>query len=761
MRKRIRPLFFMSLCLVFSACSNIKYLPAGQNLYTGATVKINPDSTGKIDEESNIKGILEDKTRPRPNASFLGLRIKLYIYNIAGEPKKPKGIRHWLRNKVGEPPVLQSQVKIPYNNAVMASYLISQGYLQAKVTGDTVVKNRKAKAIYTAETGDRYTINQVNFPKDSAGIASLINRNSANTLLKVGDFYDFDTFKAERERIDNDLKQSGYFYFNPDYLILQVDSTIGKNKVNIFVKIKEITPNAALKPYTINDITIYPNFSLRNDSSIRASEPVLYKDFIIKDPKNTFKLGVFDRLVFFNKGELYNRKDHNQSLNRMVNIGTFKVVKADFLPVDSFKNNQLDVNFYLTPLKKNSLSFQVLGTSKSNNFVGSEVKLTQTTRNVFRGAEKLEISASGGFEKQIRGSNQAQGNSYSLTGQAKLIFPRFLIPWFKFNSTNAFIPKTNILASYQILDRVDYTLKAAKAEFGYDWKENIYKEHIFNPISINYVKSNVVDSVKLFRENPSLRTSLENQFIVGLNYNFTYNDQVNQNKRNNIYFSADLETSGTVLGLLAPKDDAGKRSIFGTALSQFIRLEGDIRNYYKVNKKVTWANRFNVGFGYAYGNSKALPFVRQFFAGGSSDIRAFGSRILGPGTYVIPDTVSFKDQGGDIKVMLNTELRFKIVSVLYGAAFIDAGNIWLRKNDPLKPGGQFKFNSFLNEMAVGTGAGLRIDASFFVIRLDAAFPIRRPDLPGGPAWVMKDIDFGSSTWRKQNLTFNLGIGYPF
>ncbi|MCX2451147.1 BamA/TamA family outer membrane protein [Pedobacter sp. PLR] len=760
MRKRIRPLFFMSLCLVFSACSNIKYLPPGQNLYTGATVIINPDSTGKISEEKDVKGILEAKTRPRPNKSFLGLKVKLYIYNLAGEPKKQKGIRYWLRNKVGEPPVLQSQVKIPYNNAVLGSYLISQGYLQAKVTGDTVVKNRKAKAIYTAETGDRYIINKVTFPKDSAGIAAHINHNSSQSLLKPGSFYDFDVFKAERERIDNDLKQSGYFYFNPDYLILQVDSTIGKNRVNIFVKVKEITPNAALKPYTINDITIYPNYSLRSDSAIRASTPVTYNDFIIKDPKNTFKLGVFDRLVFFNKGELYNRRDHNQSLNRMVNIGTFKVVKADFIPVDSFKNDQLNVNFYLTPLKKNSLSFQVIGTSKSNNFVGSEVKLTQTTRNVFRGAEQLEISASGGFEKQIKGSDQKQGNSYSLTGQAKLIFPRFLLPFFKFNSTNAFIPKTNILTSYQILDRVDYTLKAIKAEFGYEWKENIYKEHIFNPISINYVKSNVVDSATLFQKNPSLRTSLENQFIIGLNYNFTYNDQVNQNKRNNIYFSGDLETSGTLVGLFASKDDAGKKSLFGTALSQFIRLEGDLRNYYKVNKKVIWANRLNVGFGYSYGN-KPMPFVRQFFAGGSSDIRAFGSRLLGPGSYVIPDSVTFKDQGGDIKIMLNTELRFKIVSMLYGAAFIDAGNIWLRKNDPLKPGGQFKFNSFLSQMAVGTGAGLRVDASFFVIRLDLAFPIRRPDLPTGPAWVIRDIDFGSSAWRKQNLTFNLGIGYPF
>ncbi|WP_237028728.1 BamA/TamA family outer membrane protein [Pedobacter steynii] len=747
-------------CLMIAACSTTKHLPEGENLYVGATVKINPDSAGKVKGQKGLESTLEDKTRPIPNSAVLGIKYKLFFYNLAGEPTKEKGFRYWLRNKMGQPPVLGSEVKLKYNNDVLRSYLSTIGYLQADVTGDTVVKNKKVKAIYTAQTGTRYKINKVTFPKDSTGIAANVNGNSSKSLLKPGDFYDFETIKNERIRIDNDLKEAGYFYFSPDFLLIQADSTIGKGMVNLFVKVKDNTPEVSKKPYTINNITIYPNYSLRNDSSIKASEPILYKDFKILDPKNTFKLGVFDRLVFFNKGETYNRRDHNQSLNRMVNIGTFKFVKADFIPIDSFKNNQLDVNFYLTPLKKNSLSFQVTGTSKSNNFVGSEVKITQTTRNVFRGAEQLEVSASGGFETQIKGGQSKQGNSFSLTGQAKLSFPRFLIPFFKFNSTNAFIPRTNIMASYQILSRIDYSLNAIKGEFGYNWKESVFKEHTFNPISINYVKSNVKNDTVLTR-NPALRTSLEPQYIIGLNYNFTYNDQVDNSRRNNIYLSGDLETAGNLAGLLTSKNDLGKKTLFGTALSQFIRLEGDVRNYYKVNKNVTWASRFNLGYGYTYGNSTSLPFVRQFFAGGSSDIRAFGARILGPGSYKVPDTLTFRDQGGDIKIMLNTELRFKLFSIFYGALFADAGNIWLRKEDPERPGAKFKLNSFMDEIAIGTGAGLRVDASFFVLRLDVAVPIRKPYLPEGKRWVINDLNFGSSTWRKENLIFNLGIGYPF
>ncbi|PWS26657.1 hypothetical protein DHW03_15875 [Pedobacter yonginense] len=770
MRQLTRPFLFLLACLVWASCSSTKSLKPGQILYTGAEVKINPDSSGKIDDEKQVKSDLESKTRPRPNKSILGIKYKLGIYNLAGEPKKPKGFKNWLR-KQGEPPVLLSEVKLKYNNDVLTSYLLSEGYLQAEVTGDTVVKDKKGKAIYTAVTGDRYKINKINFPPDTGVLTKIINANKDKTLLKTGDFYDLDVYKNERIRIDNDLKEQGYFYFSPDYLIMQVDSTIGKNLVNISVKIKDIAPDAGLKPYTIKNINIYPNYSLRRDSLLRNLKPLQYNDFNIYDDKNTFKPRLFDRLVFFQKGEPYNRRDHNQSLNRMVNIGAFQDVRAEFLP-DSSKNAELDLNIYLTPLKKNSLTFSVTGTSKSNNFVGSEVKLTQTTRNLFRGAEQLDVSVSGGFETQTSGTSLGK-NSLSLTAEGKLTFPRFIVPFYKPNSTNAFIPKTIASLSYQMLNRgSEYTLNAFKAEFGYNFKENIYKEHNFNPISVSYISTSFPDvdtQERLYAENPLLRTTLENQFIIGSNYNFTYTNQMENSRRNNMYFYGGLETGGNVWGAFVPKNEVGKRTLFNVPLSQFIRTELDFRDYYKINRNLIWANRLNLGYGYAYGNSTSLPFVRQFFAGGSNDIRAFAARTLGPGTYKVPDDAIFSDQGGDIKLMLNSELRFKIVSILYGALFVDAGNIWLRKEDLGvpgttnlgRPGSGFKLSNALNELAVGTGAGVRVDATIFVIRLDVAFPVRKPYLPDGQRWVLDQVAFGNKDWRKQNLIFNIGIGYPF
>ena len=765
MKKRIKISAFVLACSIIVSCSNTKYLKPGQILYKGAEVKINPDSAGKISDEKYVKKALEKKTRPRPNKSILGLKPKLLIYNLAGEPKKPKGIRNWLRNKVGEAPVLLSEVKLNYNNAVLKSYLISEGYLQADVTGDTVVKNKRGTALYTAVTGPRYKIDEITFPSDTGNLTRIINEKKNESLLKRGKFYDLDTYVNERIRIDNDLKENGYFYFNPNHIILQVDSTIGNQLVNVNLRIKTTTPDASLKPYTIRNINIYPNYQIKRDSLLRSLDPLVYNDFNIYDNKNTFKPRVFDRLVFFKKNELYNRKDHNQSLNRMVNLGAFQDVRAEFLPLDSFKNDQLDLNIYLTPLKKNSLTFSVTGTNKSNNFVGSEVKVTQTTRNVFRGAEQLDLSASGGFETQYSG--QSGGiNSYSLSGAAKLTFPRFIVPFYKPSATTSFTPKTIAELSYQLLSRdTVYKLNSFKGEFGYNWKENEFKEHNFNPISVNLVVSNKDEKdpalKDLYDKNPGLRYTLQDQFIIGSNYNFTYSNQIQDKRKHNLYLFGGVETSGNTLGLFMKKGDNGDRRLFNIPLTQFVRLETDARSYLKVKRGITWANRFNLGYGYAYGGSSSLPFVRQFFAGGSNDIRAFRARSLGPGTYKVADTARFADQGGDIKMMLNSELRFKIVSILHGAAFVDAGNIWLRKEDSLRPGSGFKLKNAFDQLAVGTGVGLRVDATIFVVRLDGAFPIRKPFLPKGERWVLDDVAFGSKDWRRDNLVLNIGIGYPF
>jgi len=265
--------------------------------------------------------------------------------------------------------------------------------------------------------------------------------------------------------------------------------------------------------------------------------------------------------------------------------------------------------------------------------------------------------------------------------------------------------------------------------------------------------------------NPFLKRSFEAQFFLGSTYSYTYTDQTNTNLRNTFYFNGSVDGSGNLIGLIQGKSDttsAHQNKIFRKPYAQYVKLEFDTRDYFKVTPGLTWANRIDIGIGYTHGNSSSLPYVKAFFSGGSNSIRAFRARSLGPGSYYKPpDSNSFtSDEPGDIKLEANTELRANLFSIVKGAAFIDAGNVWLLHEDPSRPGSKFS-KSFANQIAVGTGLGLRIDVSFFVLRLDVAFPLRLPYNPEGQRWVINKIDFGSSSWRANNLVYNIAIGYPF
>ena len=323
------------------------------------------------------------------------------------------------------------------------------------------------------------------------------------------------------------------------------------------------------------------------------------------------------------------------------------------------------------------------------------------------------------------------------------------------------------LVEYNLLNKQKlYTMQSFRAGMGYIWRENIYKEHQFNIVSINYVQPLLITDIYLdsAAKNRTLLKAIEKQFILGTNYNYNYNQLVGKPAMSGgIYFNGNIDLSGNVAGLLTGADTKNNKTIniFNAQFSQYVKLESDVRYYDKVSPAAVWASRLITGFGIPYGNSLSLPYIKQFFVGGTNSIRAFRSRSLGPGTYRDTSITTFlPDQSGDIKLELNTELRAKLFSIVHGALFVDAGNIWLLNEDPLKPGAKFSKN-FLKEIAVGGGAGLRFDISFLVIRLDVAIPFRKPYLPEGERWVINKFQFSSPAWRRENIIYNLGIGYPF
>ncbi len=763
-------LFFGTLGFAFS-CSNTKYLKEGEMLYTGAEVKIENDSLSKKSKKA-LKSELEDNLTPKPNSSFLGLRPKLFFYNIAKEPKKEKGFNYWLKYKIGEKPVLLSDVDREFNKDIIVNYSENKGYFNAKATYDTVSKNKKAQVIYTLRPGNQYLINKVKFQNDSIPVTEEIVKVSDKTLLKEGNPFDLGVIKSERERIDNQLKQKGFYYFHPDNLIIQADSTVTKNhKVELNVKLKENTPDLAKQQFTIDKVIVFPNYNIRDVKDGKYNIPMdsdslakyAHNDIYVIDPEQKFKPKIFDRALYFKKGDLYNRADHNLTLNRLINLGVFKFVKNEFVISDSL-NHKFDTYYLLTPRQIQSLRLEALGRTNSANYAGSELNLNWTHRNLFRGAEQFKASVYGAFDVQIGGPKDAK-NLFRAGANAQLSIPRIVAP-FRFNSSSAFVPRTNISIGYEFQNRTEYyTLNTFSGSFGYLWKENVRKEHDLKIIDITYVTpANVTplyDSISA--KSQALQRVVQKQLIFGPTYSYTYTNTMLP-KKNTIYYKGTLDLAGNLTGLFSGANvkDGKQKSIFGVPFSQYAKMEHDFRFYHKLGDKSSFASRFIGGIAYPYGNSDNIPFSKQFFSGGSNSIRAFRARTLGPGSFD-PRTIKqgyYFDQSGDIKLELNAEYRANIYKFLNVAFFADAGNIWLVNDDIQRPGAKFS-NDFLSEIAVGAGFGLRLDFSILILRLDLAMPFRVPYYEKGDRWTFDKINFGNSSWRRDNLILNIAIGYPF
>jgi outer membrane protein insertion porin family len=788
--------------LLFTSCSNTKKLPKGDSLYLGTSIDIK-DKEAEKRERKVLQTDLASAVLPKPNKKVLGVRVKLTLYNLAGgDSAKKKGLRKLLL-KAGEPPVLASQFNQEKNQKLLVNILENRGFFYPSVTGElkTNEKTRKAKSHFDVTTGPQYKIRVVNFVDDGTQVSKDVIAQQEKTILKPDAPYNLDLIKGERDRIDKQLKEIGYYYFVPDNIIVRVDTSVGDHKVDMYLAVKDDIPEEAGKVYFINKVFINPNYRLGmgrfGNRRIRTTDTVgriarrrmntndtlFYERYFIVGNTKMYKPFIFTQAMQFYPGDPYNRTDQNISLNRLINMGTFKFVKNEFNPVE---DNLLNVYYNLTPFPKKSLRAELGGYTKNDSRVGSQVSLSWRNRNTLRGAELLAIKGTAGFETQF-GGGVRRPNTYQFGIEPSLTFPRFVIPFVDPKSSSLFVPRTTISAGYNVLLRQDlYLLHSFKASYGYQWKEDVRKEHQLFPINITYVKTDTINKDTVLPFNYS--NLVFDGLIIGPTYQFTYNTRgAGTPNRNDFYFDGLIDLSGNILGLaqgssLEATKEGKPKKIFGATYAQYLKLQTDFRYYknYSFNPNSIWATRLLLGFGMPYGNSGTLPNIKQFNSGGNSSLRGFPSRLVGPGTfYQDPDDASIKSRyietSGDIKLEFNTEVRAQLYQFVHGALFLDAGNIWTYRDYPSTdsaafPGGAFT-SKFLSQLAVNVGAGLRFDFKILVLRLDLGMPIRKPWLPvtanadgvvdHPSAWVFDQIDFGDSQWRKRNLVFNLGIGYPF
>jgi outer membrane protein insertion porin family len=753
---------FIVLILSLGGCSVKKYIPEDEYLYTGAKLKV--DYSGRVRGKKLLTEELEGLLRPEPNRKILGQYVGLWAH-YKSEEDKPGFIPRFLNKKFGEDPVYLKQVDPNRTEELITNRLENRGFFYSVVSSEVHRKNKFASVSYMAHASEPYRMDTLIFEGDTLGIEHDIRETLDKSLIKKRHRFDLDRFKKERTRIDSLLKLKGYYNFNADYLIFEADTNDMDSLRNfkLYLSLKKNVPKSGVLPYVIDSIKVYPGYSIESDEE--SFDTVRYNNKYFIQEEKVFKEELLDQYILIEEQERYDPHGSRLSSNRLSNIGNYKFVNLRYQNLNLFDSvGHLSAEFQLSPLTKRSVQTELMGTSKSNSFAGPAVSIAYRNRNLFLGGETLNISARAGYELQVGSGDRAGLQSFELGLQGSLIFPRTIF-FFPIRERFAYsVPKTKASLGVEYLSRGGlYRLNSFSANFGYLWNANKYAYHEFNPISVTLV--NLTKTSPEFEDildsNPFLKKSFEQNFILGINYHFSFNKLNDRFRKHGYLLSAGVFFAGNVANGLDQVFGSGDGKVFGLEFAQFGKFDLDLRYHFNMSKQRTIATRLYAGWGIPFGSSPSLPFSMQFFSGGPHSVRAFRIRSIGPGSYRPPgnDLNSYFDQAGDIRLEGNIEYRFPLVSLLKGAVFMDAGNVWLQNENEALPGAKIS-KDWWNELAVGTGVGLRVDIQFFVIRLDLATPVRIPYLPDGERWG-NSFDVGSKTWRRENLIFNFAIGYPF
>ncbi|MEP7142890.1 MAG: BamA/TamA family outer membrane protein [Ferruginibacter sp.] len=752
-------IYCLIIAVTISSCGVRRFLPAGERIYRGATIQIEKEEKVAASSRS-LRKQLKLAAKPASNKFALGQPYKVWWWFVIGQPKRENGIRAFFRNKLGEPPILSSKVNAPVTAQNMQAFLENLGYFHSQVKGDTVNNGYMARAVYKARIFPQYKIKNITWTGDSSALLTLLRNEQNRGILKAGNGYRLSDIQAERDRLDLYIKTRGYYYFNPNYIMFYADSTIGNNEVNLVLNIKKSIPENAMHAFTIGRVTLFPNYTLLLPPPDTSKTGAINIDgLLIRDTLDKFKTHLFKNLVTYRPGMIYSSRDQNTTLNRLINLGVFKFVKNRFEQVkDSADPYRLNVFYYLTQAKRKSLQPEIDGFSKESKFLGAQLSVNWRNRNTFKGAQLLMLKLYGGLEISFSDSLK-NTNVYRIGAEASINLPRIYMPFIKIKEQNLYPPRTRLLIGYELYRKqLFYTKNIYRLQYEFNFKESSNKQHTFSPLALTYIKAyNLTDDfTKETTLKPSLLANTYSEIILGSVYSYTYNT-ANPYAKKQWYFKTSLDLAGNIAGLLSGAKQPRQKEIFNTPFAQYAKADIDLRYQKRLNNNFDWVNRLLIGAGFPYNNSNILPFSKQYVIGGSSSLRGFQMRQIGPGSYLptLHDQRYFQLIGGDYKLQFNSELRIPIVAKLSGAVFLDVGNIWTKDTLLFGKAGQLK-KDFYKELAVASGVGVRFDAGLVIVRLDLGFPLRKPFLPDGERWVINKLELSNRV-----LVVNFALGYPF
>ena len=689
-----------------------------------------------------------------PNGTIMGssrwthpFTIGLWIWNRYGQSESAFG--KWMMNTLGATPKYISTASPSIRTQVARNTLRNHGYFRGDVQYriEDVKNPRKKKISYQILPGALFHLDSIEYRGFPLGIDTLIRQNMDGTLLKRNAPFNVPTLSNERDRIASILRNSGHYYFRSDHIAYRADTLIRSEYVQLQVVPSPTMSQAAKQPFHIGKTRItvlkYNTRELTDSFSLRN----LNMQWSGGDKrKPSLRLSAFSRYLYLKHGDLYNQDLNNLMINKLSGMGIFSSVQVNYVPRDTsllkgrynaaLSDDTLDIEIQCMLDKPYDSEFEAKITNKTNGLLGPGASYSINKRNAFRGAETLTLGVNASYEWQTGANMQGDKtgiNSWELGGNLNLTYPRFIFFGNLWRKLNRRIQASTLFKmDIKWMNRAGYYGSAsagARIKWTFKKGENIL--HEFTPVRLeyNHLLSTSARFDSLMTENPALYESLRDKLVPSMEYAFTW-------------------TSPKV------QKHQGRVSLFTKQAIQFQKYTAEYSHMLRVSPRSQLVVRGYLGFIWNYGD-KTAPYADLFSAGGANSIRAFGVRGIGPGSYnPAESSYSYLDQVGNIRFECNVEYRFPIVANLFGAVFMDAGNVWLTKEDPARPGGRFQWKNLGKELALGTGAGLRYDLEFLVIRFDVGVGLHAPYDTGKPGYYNMP-SFGKS------LGYHFAVGYPF
>lgn len=762
-----------------SACNITRVVPDGEQLLVQNRV-VRSDAKGVDlgDENDNLK--------QRPNRELLGfIKFHLWAYQYGnkglGVGKKKRGFRR-LMEKVGEAPVLIDSTKMELSAKRLSEYYFSKGYLENEVTYEVTPKRllkKRASVTYRAELKSYHTINSVKYNSTSRTIDQEIQASAAAQKLKVGQRLDFENIEDERNRLNDLLRNKGFYYFNSSFIDFQVDTNQARLQADVVINVRN---RKNLEPHyrqTIEEVVI-------RIGDADGKDTLYYQDLSFLEGSYFIKPSALSKNINFRPGELYSASKVQKTYSNLLSMGLFNFVTIRFQPSGKDSLNRLTAEIILQTAPKHDFTWEPqaivtaqgdgIATNQQNNIFGSEQSagianvFSLANRNVFGGGETFSISSFSALETQLKRDKDDVVNSFRQSINAELTIPS-LVFFERKAFSQVFVKKsTRFNASFLHDQNINFTRNVIPFNFTFAFSRG-RTSYGLTPFRLS-INQATTDGNFLASLDPSTRfyTSqlLTNNIIAGPTASIYWSNkdtrplkywQIRSNAIElsgnlaSLYFNLFTDQQGINKEIKLSKDIAIK-------YSQYARSDVDASYNHIIDENNSLAYKVYAGAGVPYGNTNFLPFERRFFVGGGSGLRAWRPRTLGPGSYSDSANAISIEKTGELMLQGSAEYRFDIIDKrMDGAVFADAGNIWNFRENPNFVNAEFQFDRFYKEIALNSGVGLRFDLTYVVFRTDWGIALHDPSKLEGEKWVIKD--FSEKRWIFDNTAINFAIGFPF